>query len=54
MIAAHVAIEQVERLRDHGVDEFHFYTLNRAELTYAICHAVGLRPQEAGPAVQVA
>jgi methylenetetrahydrofolate reductase (NADPH) len=45
MIAAHVAIEQVQRLREHGVEEFHFYTLNRAELTYAICHALGLRPQ---------
>jgi methylenetetrahydrofolate reductase (NADPH) len=44
MVAAHVAMEQVERLRDHGVDEFHFYTLNRAELTYAICHSLGLRP----------
>jgi methylenetetrahydrofolate reductase (NADPH) len=44
MIAAHIAIEQVQRLRHHGVDEFHFYTLNRAELTYAICHAMGLRP----------
>jgi methylenetetrahydrofolate reductase (NADPH) len=45
LIAAHVAIEQVQRLRRHGVDEFHFYTLNRSELTYAICHALGLRPQ---------
>ncbi len=45
LIAANVAIEQVERLRAHGVDEFHFYTLNRAELTYAICHAMGLRPR---------
>ena len=45
MIAAHIAIEQVQRLRQHGVEEFHFYTLNRAELTYAICHAMGLRPQ---------
>jgi methylenetetrahydrofolate reductase (NADPH) len=45
MIAANVAIEQVQRLRLHGVDEFHFYTLNRAELTYAICHALGLRPR---------
>jgi methylenetetrahydrofolate reductase (NADPH) len=44
LIAANVAIEQVQRLRQHGVDEFHFYTLNRAELTYAICHALGLRP----------
>jgi methylenetetrahydrofolate reductase (NADPH) len=45
MIAANVAIEQVQRLREHGVDEFHFYTLNRGELAYAICHALGLRPQ---------
>jgi methylenetetrahydrofolate reductase (NADPH) len=45
MIAANVAIEQVQRLREHGVNEFHFYTLNRAELTYAICHALGLRPR---------
>jgi methylenetetrahydrofolate reductase (NADPH) len=43
MIAANVAIEQVQYLRKHGVEEFHFYTLNRAELTYAICHALGLR-----------
>jgi methylenetetrahydrofolate reductase (NADPH) len=45
MIAANVAIEQVQRLRRHGVEEFHFYTLNRGELAYAICHAWGLRPQ---------
>ncbi|MCP5340144.1 MAG: methylenetetrahydrofolate reductase [Sinobacteraceae bacterium] len=44
LIAASVAIEQVSQLRNHGVSEFHFYTLNRAELTYAICHALGLRP----------
>ncbi len=44
MIAASVAIELVGRLRRHGVSEFHFYTLNRAELTYAICYALGLRP----------
>jgi methylenetetrahydrofolate reductase (NADPH) len=43
MIAASVAIEQVARLRREGVNEFHFYTLNRAELTYAICHALGIR-----------
>ncbi len=45
MIAANVAIEQVQRLRQHGVEEFHFYTLNRAELAYAICHALGMRPR---------
>jgi methylenetetrahydrofolate reductase (NADPH) len=53
MIAAHVAIEQVHRLQEHGIEEFHFYTLNRAELTYAICHAMGLRPRVADQ-VQVA
>jgi len=44
MIAAAVAIEQVENLVRHGVHEFHFYTLNRAELSFAICHALGVRP----------
>lgn len=50
MIAAHVAIEQVQCLQRHGVEEFHFYTLNRAELTYAICHALGLRPHSVAQA----
>jgi methylenetetrahydrofolate reductase (NADPH) len=55
MIAASVAIEQVQALTRHGVGEFHFYTLNRAELSYAICHALGLRPRPhaAGAAVPV-
>ncbi|HEY2274525.1 MAG TPA: methylenetetrahydrofolate reductase [Steroidobacteraceae bacterium] len=44
LLAASVAIEQVEALKRHGVREFHFYTLNRAEVSYAICHALGLRP----------
>ncbi len=43
LIAASVAIEQVQALARHGVRDFHFYTLNRAELTYAICHALGVR-----------
>lgn len=47
MIAASVAIDQVQRLQAEGVDEFHFYTLNRSELTFAICHALGVRPQQA-------
>ena len=34
-------------LRRHGVEEFHFYTLNRADLVYAICHLLGLRPAKA-------
>jgi methylenetetrahydrofolate reductase (NADPH) len=45
LIAAAVAIEQVQALAQHGVHEFHFYTLNRAELSYAICHTLGLRPR---------
>jgi methylenetetrahydrofolate reductase (NADPH) len=47
LIAAAVAIEQVQELEKHGVTEFHFYTLNRSELTYAICHALGVRPAPA-------
>jgi methylenetetrahydrofolate reductase (NADPH) len=50
MISANVAIDLVEKLQQEGVSEFHFYTLNRAELTYAICFALGLRPAEAGAA----
>ena len=42
-VAADVAVDQVERLRRHGVGEFHFYTLNRADLSYAICQAIGVR-----------
>jgi methylenetetrahydrofolate reductase (NADPH) len=49
MIAAAFAIEQVEALSREGVDEFHFYTLNRADLTYAICHALGVRPAQVEP-----
>ena len=47
MIAANVAIEQVRRLQSEGVNEFHFYTLNRSELTVAICHALGVKPAAA-------
>ena len=47
MIAASVAIEQVQKLQAEGVSEFHFYTLNRSELTFAICHALGVRPKRA-------
>ncbi len=47
LIAASVVIEQVALLKREGVDEFHFYTLNRHELTYAICHAIGVRPNRA-------
>ncbi len=44
MIAASVAIDQVRRLQSEGITEFHFYTLNRSELAFAICHALGVRP----------
>jgi len=47
LIAASVAIEQVALLKKEGVREFHFYTLNRSELAYAICHAIGVRPKRA-------
>jgi methylenetetrahydrofolate reductase (NADPH) len=52
LVGATVAAEQVMALVDEGVRQFHFYTLNRADLVYAICHLLGLRPrslpQEAG------
>ena len=47
LVAAWVAAEQCRKLQDHGVREFHFYTLNRAELTQSICHILGLRPASA-------
>ena len=50
LISASIAIRQVRELQRHGVQEFHFYTLNRSELTYAICHALGLRPVAAAAA----
>ncbi len=50
MVAAVVAAEQVRLLQANGVDEFHFYTLNRPDLTFAIAHILGVRPlkDEAG------
>src|SRR6266705_3884087 len=44
LIAAAVAAEQVLDLVDQGVSDFHFYTMNRADLVYAVCHLLGLRP----------
>jgi len=43
LIATHFSIQQCEDLYSQGVDEFHFYTLNRSESVYAVCHALGLR-----------
>ena len=45
LVAAAVAAEQVMDLVDEGIRQFHFYTLNRADLVYAICHLLGLRPE---------
>jgi methylenetetrahydrofolate reductase (NADPH) len=50
LIAAAVAAEQVIDLVDRGVTDFHFYTMNRADLVYAVCHLLGLRPN---PAVEL-
>jgi len=49
MVAAAIAAEQVRTLQANGIDEFHFYTLNRADLTYAIARIVGVRPRPAQP-----
>lgn len=46
LVAAAIAAEQVMNLVDRGVTDFHFYTMNRADLVYAICHLLGLRPAQ--------
>ena len=45
LVAATVAAEKCRALYANGVEAFHFYTLNRADLTYAICHILGVRPK---------
>jgi methylenetetrahydrofolate reductase (NADPH) len=45
MVAATVAGDLCRRLHGEGVDQFHFYTLNRADLTFALCHLLGVRPK---------
>lgn len=50
LVAASVAAEQCRTLQAAGIDEFHFYTLNRADLTYAICHILGLHSEIGQPA----
>ena len=47
LVAAAVAAEQVLDLAAQGVNDFHFYTMNRAELVFAICHLLGMRPATA-------
>ena len=44
LVAATVAAGQVHKLNKHGVDTFHFYTMNRADLVFTICHLLGIRP----------
>lgn len=44
MVGVSIAIDMVRVLGREGVKDFHFYTLNRAELTYALCHTLGVRP----------
>ena len=48
LVAAMVAGEQCRILAAEGVSDFHFYTLNRADLTFAICHMLGLRAAASG------
>jgi methylenetetrahydrofolate reductase (NADPH) len=48
LVAAAVASEQVLDLVDRGVADLHFYTMNRADLVYAVCHLLGLRASKAG------
>jgi methylenetetrahydrofolate reductase (NADPH) len=47
LVAATVAAGQVQKLAKHGVDTFHFYTMNRADLVFAISHLLGIRPHGA-------
>jgi methylenetetrahydrofolate reductase (NADPH) len=44
LVASAVAAEQVLDLIERGVQDFHFYTMNRADLAFAICHLIGVRP----------
>ena len=46
LVASAVAAEQVIDLIERGVSDFHFYTMNRADLAFAICHLIGVRPVE--------
>ena len=45
LIGANIAMDIVKVLSQEGVKDFHFYTLNRSDLSYAICHSLGLRPE---------
>ncbi len=54
LVAATIAAELCRKLYAGGVRHFHFYTLNRAELAYAICHLLGKRPVKAGATLEAA
>src|SRR5947209_17571877 len=54
LVAATVAAGQVQKLAKHGVDTFHFYTMNRADLVFAISHLLGIRPNGAKKAAEKA
>lgn len=54
LVAATVAAEQCRRLAEHGITDFHFYTMNRPELTAATCRILGVKPQTASAAKQLA
>jgi methylenetetrahydrofolate reductase (NADPH) len=52
LVAATVAAGQVQKLAKHGIDTFHFYTMNRADLVFAISHLLGIRPNGAKKTAQ--
>jgi methylenetetrahydrofolate reductase (NADPH) len=47
LVASAVLVEQVRYLRGEGFDQFHFYTLNQAELTFAVCNILGIKAKAA-------
>lgn len=49
LVASAVLVEQVRELKAEGFDQFHFYTLNQAELTFAVCNILGIKPQTQSP-----
>ena len=50
LVAAAVLVEQVRVLKAEGFDQFHFYTLNQAELTFAVCNILGIKPEKSSTA----
>jgi methylenetetrahydrofolate reductase (NADPH) len=46
LVASAVLVEQVRELKAEGFDQFHFYTLNQAELTFAVCNILGIKPMQ--------